>query len=50
VTIMKLQTRLRQWWDSQSAATVQPDIVMTVLQKAGEQGLTLEELVVACPR
>ena len=46
---MKLQTRLRQWWDSQSAATVQPDIVMTVLQKAGEQGLTLEELVVACP-
>jgi len=49
VTIMKLQTRLRQWWDSQLAATVRPDIVMTVLQKAGEQGLTLEELVVACP-
>jgi hypothetical protein len=49
VTIMKPQTRLRQWWDSQLAATVRPDIVMTALQKAGDQGLTLEELVAACP-
>jgi hypothetical protein len=46
---MKPQTRLRQWWDSQLAATVRPDIVMTALQKAGDQGLTLEELVAACP-
>ena len=41
VTIMKLQTRLRQWWDGQLAATVRPDIVMTVFQKAGEHDLTL---------
>jgi hypothetical protein len=46
---MKPQTRLRQWWDSQLAATVRPDIVMTALQKAGDQGLTLEELVAGCP-
>jgi predicted transcriptional regulator len=45
---MKLQTRLRQWWDSLFATTVRPDIVMTILQKAGNQGLTLEELVRAC--
>jgi len=46
---MKLQTRLRQWWASQLAAAVRPDIVMTALQKAGEQGLILQELIVAYP-
>jgi len=37
VTIVKLQVRLRQWWASQLAATVRPDIVVTALQKAGNQ-------------
>jgi hypothetical protein len=46
---VKLQVRLRQWWDSQLAATVRPDIVMTALPKVGNQGLTLKELVLACP-